>query len=107
MGCSGAGCSLGLSGTINLATCGLAVFCANTTPLKHRSTINVRAKIAAVTLLFLAISSSPHAEKFFALPQALRFLCHHFFNAGAEILEDDGGCVAAGPTRYGATWMSR
>src|ERR1700730_12139533 len=104
MGCSGAGCGLGLLGTIYFAdTCALVLVvlcagglaaggCCAVPRVAMQSSASITKATSTNTVdLFLSMNFDSSIDELSVLSRCrdprLRFLVHQFFNAGAEILE--------------------
>src|ERR1700681_3963809 len=103
MGCSGAGCSEGLLGTICFATGGAACF-AVSHRVKKRSATSVENAVNSEIFLFFILDSSRNENQ---PDQSLlsRFLARRFFDTRAEIFEHYHGGIASGRAGHGTSRM--
>jgi len=106
IGWSGGACSVGLSGTSCFASATAAACCVLADSDAQNGTVNKAAFSATTSNLAILLKCpppgslasstqnwSPHAV---LLRRFIFFLAHDFFEAGAEILEHDHGCVPSG-----------
>src|ERR1700688_1665613 len=117
MGCSGAGCALGLSGTLYLVADVRALVlvvlraagwpavdcCAMPRAAIPSSTSSVKTASTNAVDLFLSMNCGSPIDRVSVLMRyrhpLLSFL-HHFFNAGPEIFEHHSGAVSSRASGY-------
>src|SRR5580704_13091405 len=102
MGCSGAGCGLGLSGTVDLMVCrdGAACWALPRMPRKSKAAVTTTALATIIGSILhrCMYRLSSQTEVRFNSEAGSGFR-HHGLDGGSKIFEHNHGSVAAGPAR--------